>query len=480
MFIYILLLLAALALYFKSRMRENDTEGSVSFGFFHPFCSAGGGGERVLWHMIHVLQQHPSQHATSRQFTIYTVDSPNPDYKERLLQDVRNRFSIDIEPASIHTVHLHEYRDLLLPARRCSMLVESFNTMRLARQALQRHVPTIWVDTTGCAFAFLVARTFGVRTILAYVHYPTISTDMLRVVFERRPTSFQDGNQSSSILHAAIKCLYYTLFAVLYSLVGGCLCTCVLVNSTWTYQHIHSLWWYAAILDRIRIVYPPCGALNETMMVDKGTSMEKKGSSSRARYIISIGQFRPEKDHILQVRVMQSLLQQYPQLVNKVQLVIIGSCRGREDEERLAGLQVLAEELGLSAKASHQDAVQFVVNQPYSVVQDWLCKADIGLHTMWNEHFGIGVVEMMAAGVLTIAHDSGGPKSDILVSYQGHKTGFLASSLEEYVSVVHQALTMSDDEANAMRRAAQKSARRFTDSVFASSLQKALSDARII
>ena len=33
---------------------------------------------------------------------------------------------------------------------------------------------------------------------------------------------------------------------------------------------------------------------------------------------------------------------------------------------------------------------------------------------MWNEHFGIGVVEMMAAGMVTVAHDSGGPKADII------------------------------------------------------------------
>jgi hypothetical protein len=26
---------------------------------------------------------------------------------------------------------------------------------------------------------------------------------------------------------------------------------------------------------------------------------------------------------------------------------------------------------------------------------------------MWNEHFGISIVEMMAAGLLTIAHNSG-------------------------------------------------------------------------
>jgi alpha-1,2-mannosyltransferase len=33
---------------------------------------------------------------------------------------------------------------------------------------------------------------------------------------------------------------------------------------------------------------------------------------------------------------------------------------------------------------------------------------------MWNEHFGIGVVEMLAAGLVTVAHDSAGPKMDIV------------------------------------------------------------------
>ena len=43
-------------------------------------------------------------------------------------------------------------------------------------------------------------------------------------------------------------------------------------------------------------------------------------------------------------------------------------------------------------------AVEFVLNQPYPVLRGWLGRASAGLHTMWNEHFGIGVVEMMAAG----------------------------------------------------------------------------------
>ena len=40
---------------------------------------------------------------------------------------------------------------------------------------------------------------------------------------------------------------------------------------------------------------------------------------------------------------------------------------------------------------------------------------------MWCEHFGIGIVEFMAAGVVPVAHDSGGPKFDIVTP---DETGF--------------------------------------------------------
>lgn len=45
-----------------------------------------------------------------------------------------------------------------------------------------------------------------------------------------------------------------------------------------------------------------------------------------------------------------------------------------------------------------------------------MASAKVGLHTMRDEHFGISIVEMMAAGILTIAHKSGGPLKDIIGS----------------------------------------------------------------
>ncbi|KHJ97822.1 hypothetical protein OESDEN_02201 [Oesophagostomum dentatum] len=51
---------------------------------------------------------------------------------------------------------------------------------------------------------------------------------------------------------------------------------------------------------------------------------------------------------------------------------------------------------------------------------------------MWNEHFGISVVEGMAAGTIMLAHDSGGPELDILRPSTERKEnfplGFLAAT----------------------------------------------------
>ncbi len=41
-------------------------------------------------------------------------------------------------------------------------------------------------------------------------------------------------------------------------------------------------------------------------------------------------------------------------------------------------------------------------------------RVKVAIHTMKNEHFGISVVELMSSGIITIAHNSAGPKEDII------------------------------------------------------------------
>lgn len=129
----------------------------------------------------------------------------------------------------------------------------------------------------------------------------------------------------------------------------------------------------------------------------------------RERCALSVGQFRPEKDHAMQVRALAELRKlsntrkssgndtpnglSYSSF-DDVRLVILGSCRNDDDRRVLARTRALAVELGV------EERVEFVVNCSYDELKGWLGRASVGLHTMWNEHFGIGVVEMMVRGVL--------------------------------------------------------------------------------
>lgn len=65
----------------------------------------------------------------------------------------------------------------------------------------------------------------------------------------------------------------------------------------------------------------------------------------------------------------------------------------------------------------------FKTNLPIDDVVQIMSQAKVGIHTMKNEHFGIAIVEMMAAGIITIAHESGGPLRDII--QKGKQRGYL-------------------------------------------------------
>ncbi|VDK61425.1 unnamed protein product [Cylicostephanus goldi] len=110
----------------------------------------------------------------------------------------------------------------------------------------------------------------------------------------------------------------------------------------------------------------------------------------------------------------------------KVELTIAGGCRNAEDQNRVQKLKGLAKAWDLT------ENVKWKLNVAYEELLDALSESMISIHTMWNEHFGIVVVEGMAAGTIMLAHDSGGPELDILrpadLNKQEQPLGFLAST----------------------------------------------------
>ncbi|KAI8097480.1 GDP-Man:Man(3)GlcNAc(2)-PP-Dol alpha-1,2-mannosyltransferase 1 [Halteromyces radiatus] len=425
-------------------------EEPVFLGFFHPYCDAGGGGERVLWTALRDVQREFPQVIC----VVYTGDINVS--REQIILKVKTRFNIELDPRRLAFIYLTN-RYLIEDGRftRFTLILQSLASVLVGYKALIQLVPDVYFDTMGYAFTYPLVHFLANIKIAAYVHYPTISSDMLQRVYERRAQYNNSADLANSWIWTTGKLIYYRMFAKMYSFCGS-FAEVVMVNSTWTKGHIDELWGTNA-----DIVYPPCDTerLNELPL------------TGRQSMIVSVAQFRPEKDHSLQLMAMGRLLKKYPEWKSKksMELVLIGSSRNEDDEQRIAKLRQECQQLGI------EDRVRFEINASFDLLVENLGKGKVGLHTMWNEHFGIVVVEYQAAGLIPVAHKSAGPKMDIVVDYDGKPTGFLADSVESFADSLHAALSLTDEEYITMATSARASSSdRFSELSFSIELLRSL------
>lgn len=358
--------------------------------------------------------------------------------------------------------------------------------MVMAYEAVMRCPPCVFVDTTGLSFAYPMVKLLCPpdTRIACYTHYPTISTDMLQRVEARIPAHNNPRSVAASAWRTAAKTAYYRVFASLYGATGRLCVDSAMVNSSWTYSHIASLWGMSAEtgpqqLQRLRITYPPVDVSRLVQLPLRGQGHAHGGT--RERIVLSVGQFRPEKDHQLQIESFALFLQQHPQYTRQdklVRLCLLGGCRGSQDEARVDALRDMARQLGV------HEQVEFLVNASYDTLYRMLGESLVGLHTMWNEHFGICVVEYMAAGLIPLAHRSGGPLADIVVPEQetGLPTGYLAETKQEYADalyeIIHGYFDSSAEERQRLERmqqSARNMSRRFSEEKFVESATQAFS-----
>ncbi|KAF2229347.1 glycosyltransferase family 4 protein [Viridothelium virens] len=432
----------------------NGEKGSKAWsgviGFFHPFCNAGGGGERVLWAAIRATQRRWPEVLC----IVYTGDHDVD--KNQIIDRVRTRFNIHLHPPKIQFLYLSTRRFVLASTwPHFTLLGQSFGSLVLAYDAFNLLVPDVFVDTMGYAF------TLGFSKFLfpdvptgAYVHYPTISTDMLG--------SLDEGGHGVNAgqgrgYRGVAKRQYWLAFAWLYSFVGGQV-DVVMTNSTWTQGHIRKLWGPRRARRKkvfeTEAVFPPV-AVEE---LEGAIDVSKESEKNRGKYLLYIAQFRPEKNHQVILDAFAKFLHvQQGSSQEKPKLILIGSVRDSDDATRVYKLRLLAHELKI------KDDVEFICDASWPQILDWLRRSWVGVNGMWNEHFGIGVVEYQAAGLISVVNASGGPKIDIVVDVDGQPTGFHATTPEEFAHRFGKALSLSSDETLAMRLRARASAKRFTE-----------------
>ena len=86
------------------KVKSKQEDGVVTVGFFHPYCNAGGGGERVLWCAVRAVQtRYPAV-----KILVYTGDTDAaPDM---IIGKARDRFNMQIPNTNLEFVYLHKRR----------------------------------------------------------------------------------------------------------------------------------------------------------------------------------------------------------------------------------------------------------------------------------------------------------------------------------------------------------------------------------
>ena len=316
--------------------------------------NAGGGGERVLWTAILSTQRTHSDIIS----VVYTGDVDVS--KAQILAKVESRFGISLNPSTVHFVFLHSRRlveESTWP--RFTLLGQSLGSMYLAWEALSLLIPDLFIDTMGYAFTFPVVSLLGGIPVGAYIHYPTISTSMLGRVRERKGSYVNSTSISSSRVLTWGKLLYYRLFMYYYSLSLKC-SSFIMVNGSWTGGHMRSILSHSdLLLDLLhlmipslllswetptpQVVFPPCPTKD----------LSSIPLTSRKHTLLSLAQFRPEKDHKTQLLAFSHLLKTHPEYRsnNPVELIMIGGSRNEADARRVEDLRRLAKELEIEVHA---------------------------------------------------------------------------------------------------------------------------------
>lgn len=380
----------------------------------------------------------------------------------------QNRFNIQLHAPTVVLLYLTTRKYVL--SSMCpymTLLGQSMGSLVVAYDAFNLLVPDMFVDTMGYAFTLAFCKLlFPSVPTGAYVHYPTISTDMLESLDDESGAKGVNAGAGKG-MKGQLKRKYWLAFARLYGWVGGQV-DVVMCNSSWTSAHIRTIWGPHRSGQQFKdpaVVFPPT-AVSE---LESSIKVDAASEQTRQPTILYIAQFRPEKNHPLLLRSFARFLNERKKnpsaaaasSLPQPRLVLIGSVRQNSpDETHIYNLRLLAHELRL------RDHTSFLCDASWPTILSHLASASIGANAMWSEHFGICVVEYQAAGLISVVHDSGGPREDIVVDLGDGATGFRASTEDEFAAAFEAALALPVEEKVAMRLRARSSARRFTEEEF--------------
>ena len=266
------------------------------------------------------------------------------------------------------------------------------------------------------------------RPGIQYVHYPT----------HLRPRPDVDLRRYH---HERLMTPYYRLCTWLSGVTAeGIKRNLTLVNSDWTGAHMAAA--YPGIATTT--LYPPVAG-----------DFPDVPWSEREEGFIAIGRLAPEKDYDRIFDILAGVRRTRPQL--RLQLV---ATRGLEPYEAHVRARAEAERSWVTV---HDDL-------PRTELVRLMSRQRYGIHAMAEEHFGMGVAEMVRAGCLVWVPNGGGQ-----VEIVGREERLLYRDNEDAVTKITAAL---DDEslARGLREHLEPYRERFSERVFVARLRRLVAD----
>jgi D-inositol-3-phosphate glycosyltransferase len=159
---------------------------------------------------------------------------------------------------------------------------------------------------------------------------------------------------------------------------------------------------YGADADRVLTVAPGVD-LEHFRPGEAGSSRALVGVPPDAVLLLFVGRLQPLKAPDVLLRAAARLLEQRPDLRDRLVVAVLGGPSGSEPD----WLPRLAAELGLS------DRVRFEAPSTAERLRDWYRAADVVAVPSHNESFGLVALEAQACGTPVVATDVGGLRTTV-------------------------------------------------------------------
>jgi len=312
--------------------------------------------------------------------------------------------------------------------------------------ALVKRMDLVRASTVGTAYAnYLIGLTRLIRkrkydlVINTYGDLVSSFADVAYVHFPIKATL--DYSQIPAFVSPFKWTIYCQIYRLIASVIDRINPSLLLTNSKFTQQVV-----YKYLKRNAFVLHPP---------VDVHAYTSK--SMDRENYVITISKFTPKR-HLHRVPLIAKN-------TRNARFVIVGGA-DKYSTKTISDLQKTINNFGV------EDRVTLMPNVSRSRFVELLANAKVYLHVMPDEHFGISVIEAMAAGCVPVVHRSGGPWLDILEQKQG-KYGFSYATPEEAAGIIDN-IMVDESMRSSISSAAKEHSSEYDESAFRRKLMNVL------